>query len=122
MVPVHELELGRYLEVSARHGAGTVDVDGGGRVGTGPHTLEDESLDVENDVCDVLVDALDCVELLLHAVYLDSLDRRTLQGGEQYATQGVAKRVAVAALERLSRDAGDVVADLLDGNLRSNEF
>ena len=122
VILVDELELGGNLEVAAAHGAGTIDRDGGRGLVARAHGTEHQALDVEHDVGDVLVDALDGGELVLDAVNLDGLDCRTLEGGEQHATKGVTEGVAVATLQRLSADAGDVLGNLLDRHLRSDEF
>ena len=119
---VDDLELSGDIEVAAGHRHGAVDRDGGLRLGAGAHGAEDQALDVEHDVGDVLVDALNGRELMLHAVDGDGLDCSALEGREQHATQGVAQRIAVATLQRLDVDASQAVADLLYRHLRSDEI
>jgi len=81
---------------------------------------EDDLLDVEDDLCDILLDPFDGAELVGHTVNADRGDRSPGDRGEQGPTQGVPQRVAEAGLEGLEGEAGAEVADLLlgqDGSL-----
>ena len=76
---------------------------------------DDEFLEVQDDVGDVFLDALDGRELVQHAVDADAGDRRARDGRQQGAAQRVAERVAEAGLERLDDEARPVVGDRLLG-------
>ena len=119
---VHEIELGGDIEIAAGHGAGAVDVDRGLGLIAGTHRAEHEALHVEHDIGDVLVDALDGRELMLHAIDHDGLHSRALEGGQQHAAKGVAERLSVAMLERLDAHAREILVNLLYRHLRSDEF
>src|SRR5439155_22959608 len=75
--------------------------------------LQAELLDVQDDLGDVLLDARDRRELLVHVADLDRRDRRSLERREEDAPEGVADRHAVAGLERAGLVLG-VEAGLLD--------
>ena len=75
-----------------------VDADGA-RLLAG--VLDHQALDVEDDVGDVLDDAGDGGDLVLHALDLDAGDGTAFQAGQQDAAQAVADGHAEAALERL---------------------
>ena len=110
---VDQLELGGNLEVGAGHDRGTGHGqrrDGVARADAG--LAEDEALHVEHDVGDVLADALDRRELVLHALDADRGRGRALQRRQQHAAHAVAERVAEAALERLDHVARDALVDL----------
>jgi hypothetical protein len=76
---------------------------------------DDEALEVEDDLGDVLLDALDGRELVQDGVDLDARDRGTRDGRQQGATQRVAERVAEAGLERLDDESR---TELVDGLFR----
>ena len=76
--------------------------------GVGVHPADD-ALEVEDDVGDVLLDALDRRELVRHALDAHARDGRAGERGEQYAAQRVAERVAEAAIERLDRERATVL-------------
>ena len=122
MVLVHELELGRDVEVAAGDGARAVDADGRGGLVASAHALEHQALDVQDDVGDVLVGALDGRELVLHAINLDGLDCRSLKGRQENAAKRVSEGISVATLQRLRGNAGEILGNLLDRHLRSDEF
>src|SRR4051794_5171448 len=101
---VQDLEVGRRLDVGGRHSAlaprRQAHLDLGGLA------VEDadELLEVEDDVGDVLADARQGRELVRDALDLDGRHRCALERREQDATQGVAERVAEAAVEGLDRE------------------
>ena len=64
-----------------------------------------DRLEVQQDVDDVFLHALDAGVLVQHAVDLDLGDRRARHRRQQHAPQRVAERVAEAALERLDDHA-----------------
>ena len=78
--------------------------DAGLDVGDLAVQTRDEPLEVEDDVGDVLADALDRRELVRDALDLDRGDRGALDGREQHAAQRVAVGVAEATIERLDRE------------------
>src|SRR5690606_19964363 len=99
-----DLEAVDELDVAGVDGAGALLVDPDGvRLGRG--RLEDDLLQVEDDVGDVLDDVADRRELVEGALDPDRGDRRALERGEEHATERVAEGDAVAALERLAREA-----------------
>ena len=122
LLGVHELELRRDEEVRAGDLAGTVDRDGRSALAGRAERTEHQALDVQDDIGDILDHVVDGHELVLSAIDLDRLDGSALERGQQHATKRVAKRVAVAALERLDGNASAGVVDLFDLNLRPNEF
>ena len=63
-------------------------------------------LQVEDDVGDILDDAVDGLELVVHAVDLDRRDGGALDGAEEHAAEGVADGVAVTGLEGLGDELG----------------
>ena len=67
--------------------------------------LHHETLDVEDDVGDVLDNAGDGADLVLHALNLDAGDGAAFQAAEQDAAQAVANGDAEAAFERLGAES-----------------
>ena len=122
VVGVHELKAGRDEEVRARHLAGSVDRDGRLALLDGILSLEHQALHVQDDVGNILDHVGDGGELMLGAIDLNRLNGSALERGQQHAAQRVTERVAVAALERLDGNARGGLVDLLDLNLRPNEF
>ena len=94
------LDAGGDLDVSGRDhaGAGLAQHHGDRLVVLAG---DDEALEVEDDLGDVFLDALDGGELVQRRVHLDAGDRGTGDRGEQGPAQGVAERVAEAGLQRL---------------------
>ena len=99
---VDQRELGGNVEIGTRHRArtlrrhmrrGFLDII----VQCGEH----KTLDIQDDIGDILDDAFGRRELMLHTLDLDGGGFRTIQRGEQNAAHAVAQRVAVATLERL---------------------
>ena len=76
--------------------------------------LQHDALEVEQDVHDVLLHAVERRVLVQHAGDLDLGRRVAGHRGEQHPAQRVAQRVAVAALERLHRDLGVERRHVLD--------
>jgi hypothetical protein len=68
------------------------------------HAERDE-LQVQEDVDDVFLHAFDAGVLMEDAVDFDFRDGAAWHGREKHATEGVAERMAKAALERLDHDA-----------------
>ena len=122
LLGVHELELRRDEEVRAGNLARAVDRDGRRSLVRGTQRTEHQALDVQDDIGDILDHVVDGHELVLSAIDLNRLDGSALKRGQQHATNRVAQRVAVAALERLDGNAGAGVVDLFDLNLGPNEF
>jgi len=76
----------------------------------------DDALEVQDDVRDVLRDALDRGELVSHP-----LDPHARHGGareraQQHAAKRVAERVAETTVERLNRERATIVLDRLTGD------
>ena len=113
-VGVVHLDTGRRRDVGGGDvtGTGLAQVHGDRLVVLGG---DDQTLEVEDDLGDILLDALDGRELVENAVDLDRGDRRTRDRGEQGAAKRVAQRVTEARLEGLDHEAG---AELLDGLFR----
>ncbi|MNT21895.1 hypothetical protein D3C72_1572520 [compost metagenome] len=76
--------------------------------------LEHHALEIQQDVDDIFLHAVDRRVLMQNASDRDFGGRVADHGRQQNATQRVAERVAVAALERLERDLGLVGGKLLD--------
>ena len=66
----------------------------------------DDTLEVQQDVDHVFLHAVERRVLMQHAGDLDFGRREAGHRGQQHATQRIAERVAVAALERLHHDLG----------------
>jgi hypothetical protein len=82
-------------------------------------------LDVQNDVDDVLPDALERRELMNDTVDLNGGDGRPLQGRQKDPAKAVTEGNAKTALEGFghqTRLAGGVGAKLDDGLFRADEF
>src|SRR5690349_866740 len=74
---------------------------------------EDDALQVEQNVDYVLSYAVERRVLMHHAGDLHLGGRVARHGGEQHATQRVAQRVAITALERLHRHPGVIGRQVL---------
>ena len=122
LLGVDQLKLGRNKEVRTGDLAGAVNRDGGGRLVGRAESPEDKTLDIQDDVGDILDHVRDGHELVLRTIDLNSLDGGTLERGQKNATKGVTQRIAVTTLERLDGDTSRRLVDLFDLNLRPNEF
>src|SRR3954447_17935727 len=115
-VRVEDLDARREVDVLGRDVAGAgaderrLDL---GRIRV--HAAHD-ALEVEDDVGHVLLDALDRRELVGDALYPDAGHGRTGERRQQNASQGVAERVAEAAIERLDRERAAVLVDAFAGD------
>ena len=113
MVRIEDLELGRDVDVGRDDLAGLVLVQ--------PHldlvelTVQpaDQLLEVEDDVGDVFLHALDGRELVRHTLDLDGADSCALERREQDPAQRVAERMPEAAVERFDLEARPVARELL---------
>src|SRR3954453_18627003 len=133
------LELGLLLERGDVH-VGVEDLDAGGQVdvlrgdltGAGDHERRldlggvgvhpaDDALEVQDDVGDVLRDALDRRELVGDALDPDARHGRTGQRGQQHAAQRVAERVAEAAVKGLDHERAAMLLDGFAGDARDLE-
>src|SRR3972149_3174034 len=118
MTIVDPLDARRSLDVTGGHvalalggqvkGLRAVDLD------AQHHTLE-----VEDDVNDVLDDSGDRGELVLHTLDAHGSDRRPGNPGEQRAPQGVAERVSKPGLQRLHEEPRAVLVDYLFFDVRA---
>src|SRR4029079_8071851 len=99
-VGVVHLDTGRGRDVGSGDVAGTLlaEVHGDRLVVL---RGDDEALEVEDDLGDVFLDALDRRELVERRVHLDAGDRGTRDRGQEGTTERVAERVAEAGLQRL---------------------
>ena len=122
LLGVDQLKLGRNKEVRTGDLAGAVNRNGGGRLVGRAESPEDKTLDIQDDVGDILDHVRDGHELVLRTIDLNSLDGGTLERGQKDATKGVTQRIAVTALERLDGDTSRRLVNLFDLNLRPNEF
>lgn len=122
LLGVDQLKLGRNKEVRTGDLAGAVNRNGGGRLVGRAESPEDKTLDIQDDVGDILDHVRDGHELVLRTIDLNSLDGGTLERGQKNATKGVTQRIAVTTLERLDGDTSRRLVDLFDLNLRPNEF
>src|SRR3954451_12286807 len=115
-VRVEDLDARREVDVLGRDVAGAGDDErrldlGGIRV----HAAHD-ALEVEDDVGHVLLDALDRRELVGDALDPHAGHGRTRKRRQQNAPQGVAERVAEAAIEWLDRERAAVLVAAFAGD------
>ena len=113
-VGVVHLDTGRRRDVGGGHVTGTrlAQVHGDRLVVLGG---DDETLEVEDDLGDVLLDPLDGRELVEDVVDLDARDRGTRDRAEERTAERVAQRVAEAGLQGLDHEPR---AELVDGLFR----
>ena len=104
-IRVDDLDGVLLLEVAGGDHAWTLAMDGDA-LRNGAGDLDEDLLEGDDDVRDILGDALDRHELVARALELDGRDRDALDRGEEHAAEGVADRLRVAALEGLGREAG----------------
>ena len=121
-IRVQDLQLRGCLEVARLDDAGALLREAHLDLGRVAVQDRDEVLEVEDDVGDVLTDARQRRELVLHALELHRGDRGALERREQDAAQRVAERVAEAAVERLDLEDATVLVDLLVDDLRNLKF
>ena len=113
VIRVEDLELGRDVDVGGHDLAGLVLVE------THLHLVElavqpaHELLEVQDDVGDVFLDALDGRELVRDTLDLDRADGRALERRQQDPAQRVAERMPEAAVERFDLEARPVAGELL---------
>ena len=102
-VGVQDLEVIACLDAAGGDfaGAGCLNADSAGAVAV---DLGGNALQVQNDLGDIFLDALDGRELMDHTVDLDTGDCDTGQRGQQHTTQAVAQRGAEAALQRFHNE------------------
>ena len=105
LLRIDDLHPGIELDVSGGDGTVAVHLDEE-LVGFALLRNDEDFLEVEHDVRDVLDDAVDGLELVVHAVDLDRADGAALDGAEEHAAEGVADRVAIAGLEGLGDELG----------------
>ena len=120
---VDQRELGGNVEIGTRHRArtlrrhmrrGFLDII----VQCGEH----KTLDIQDDIGDILDDAFGRRELMLHTLDLDGGGFRTIQRGEQNAAHAVAQRVAVPTLERFHDETRDSFVDFFRCYRRPHEL
>src|SRR6478735_1743497 len=108
MVAVDDHHAAVALDVAGIHRADAVLLDGQDRLVGVVGDDEDEGLEPLDDLVHVLEDAGDGLVLMHHAVHPERPHRAAAERGEEQATERVAERVPVAALERLEPELGDV--------------
>ena len=113
MVRVEDLELGRDVDVGRDDLAGLVLVQPDLDLVELTVQPADQLLEVEDDVGDVFLHALDGRELVRHTLDLDRADSCALERREQDPAQRVAERVPEAAVERFDLEARPVARELL---------
>ena len=112
VVGVDDLHVVDRLDVARGDGAFPALLQGKQRLLPVVH-LQDNALQVQQEIHDVFLHAVECRVLVQHARDLDLGRSETGHGGQQGAPQGVAQGVAVAALERLHRELGVVRRNVL---------
>src|SRR5258708_28356548 len=105
LVRVDDLDVGVGLDVPGGDGALAVDLE------VQLHRLalfrdNEDLFQIEDDVGHILDDAVDRLELVVHALDLDRADGAALDGAEEHAAEGVADGVAIAGLEGLGDELG----------------
>ena len=115
-VGVEHLDAGRQVDVLrgdlARAGDDERRLDLG-RVGVHP---ADDALEVQDDVGDVLGDALDRRELVRDPLDAHARDGCARERAQQHAPQRVAERVAEATVEGLDRERAAILLNRLTGD------
>ena len=120
MVRVHDLDVLRELEVAGGHLAGALPGERDGRRLPLMQSHGDP-LEVEQDVDDVLLDALHRAVLVEHAVDLHLGDGGPAHGRQQDPPQGVPEGMAEAPLERFQRHPRPRRAEFLYADLSRRE-
>src|SRR5690606_7708249 len=110
---VQDLDAVVGLDVAGGDDARALLGQAQGRALAGVHA-DGDVLQVQQDFQHVFLQALDRGVLVQHAVDLDLGDREARDRGQPDATQGVAQRVPVAALERLDHDLGAIAIEAFD--------
>ena len=113
VVRIEDLELGRDVDVSRDDLAGRVLVETDLDFVELPVKPADQLLEIEDDVGDVFLHALDGRELVRHPLDLDGADSCALERREQDPAQRVAERMPEAAVERFDLEARPVARELL---------
>jgi len=120
---VDELDLGGRRDIAGRRGTRAFLLQGEGDRFVRERAQADV-FEVEDDLNDVFLDARDRRELVRDAAHPGGRDRRSLERGQQHATQRVAERRAVSRRQRLARElrVAVVAFDALDlGVLEFNQ-
>ena len=112
-VGVEDLDVGGRLDVGGGDVGRAADVEAQGDRLVGVD-VQHEVLEVQDDVGDVLGDAVDGVELVERVVEAHLRDGRAGDRRQQRAAQGVAERVAEAGLERADGEPLTVAVGLAE--------
>ena len=83
---------------------------------------EDQALDVQDDIGDILDDALGRGELVLHTFDLDGRRLGAVQRRQQNATHAVTQRIAVATLQRFHDETRNSIVDFFRCYRRPHEL
>jgi len=103
---VQHFDIARHLDVAGIDSARALLVQGETLGAIAAH-LDGDFLDVQHEVGNVLTHTRQRREFVQDAIDLDRGYSRTLERGQQYTAQRIAKRQAVAALKRFSDDGRD---------------
>jgi hypothetical protein len=115
VVGIDDLDVVRGLDVGSGHHAFAILAQAQGDFITVVQ-LEDHALEVQQDADHVFLDAIDGRVLMKNTSDGDFSCCITHHGRQQHTAQGVAQRMAVAALKRLQSHLGAVGAKLFDVN------
>ena len=123
MLGIDQRELGGNLQVRTGDNAGTL----GGHMRRSlfdviAQSREDQALDVQDDIGDILDDALGRGELVLHTFDLDGRRFGAVQRRQQNATHAVTQRIAVATLQRFHDETRNSIVDFFRCYRRPHEL
>ena len=113
VVRIDDLDVVRQLDIAGHHGAGAILAQHQGHF-VAVVQLEHHALEVQQDVDDIFTNTGNGRIFVHHASHLHFGRRVAGHRRQQNAAQGVAQRVAVAALERLHHDLGVMRPDRFD--------
>ena len=108
-IAVDHLDLIVHLERGGSQLARTLDVDGH-RLRAVAIQLGRKLFQVEDDLCNVFLDAGNGGKLVLDALNTDAGNGDARQGAQQDAAQGIAQRLAKAVLKRLDDELAVALA------------
>src|SRR3954469_22389182 len=120
-VGVEDLDARGQVDVLGRDLARAGDDQRGLDLGRVRVHAADDALEVQDDVGDILRDALDRRELVGDALDPDAGDGRAGQRGQQHSAQRVAEGVAEAAVEGLDHERAAMLLDGFAGDARDLE-
>ncbi|CFO06616.1 Uncharacterised protein [Bordetella pertussis] len=113
VIRIDDLDVVRQLDIAGHHGAGAILAQHQGHF-VAVVQLEHHALEVQQDVDDIFANTGNGRIFVHHAGHLHFGRRVAGHRRQQDAAQGVAQRMAVAALERLHHDLGVMRPDRFD--------